>query len=901
MPYISVTELVDFGEGYKQEVSRVVWVDGPVDPGADTYLPIEVGENIQYVKQPPAVPAPPPAPPPTPAPTPAPVPAAPPPTPPAGNNVDRAPTPVPAPAPQTPAVLVPPAPPGTTSAQIQAILANLKTDADLQAFLATTNYSAAQLAEASGYNVNDIRNAIDKANDKNVPKQISTGTVKVGQYDLPTPIGYNENGAPLYSYNDPAFFKTEQIIKDARRAALDEAAKAYGVTGFLITTAGSNGQVYLQVGNSQVDISKYFQGIPPGPAYADLQVDKQTVSVETGYFGRTVDIQKPLEQSVTVQLPTGQNVVVDPNSELARYIQYLGTQNNSIFQIPFMDQWARYGVADPYTDPFTVQTAIQALEDTKRRQEYLRQNGITPPESYWNDPDWPKYVGSNKEAFQEASRAVSDPAYAAQLKAANNWDEANYQSWILKVLNPEEAARQAAEYDRIHGIVAGPSGSIAPTGGGGGAEGAAGANGAAGATGLSNYGLSANGATVYEQVINGVNTSGFNPASYAPVAAATFVDDAAAAAAASFPDFSAAAKAASDTAAKLTAQLNAGASLLQGGLNASDALATIGLARAGITGALTLPAIDPAINKIKESAEALLGNAAQIVESTAQGLLSNQAATLLKAKQQATFQARYNEASSSDWRVRLRLGPGATYLYKDPQPGILGPLFDTDGVLFPYMPQIETSYTANYDKFDLTHSNYRGYFYKNSAVNEINIRATFTAQDTQEANYLLAVIHFFRSATKMFYGQDSLRGAPPPLVYLSGLGNYQFNNHPCLIANFQYSLPNDVDYIRALAPNNYGTNLITQRPRTGAISSNPFSAVLDRVTSVFGSTNPTTPQTPSPSTTTQNVNNTSGATYVPTKMEINITLLPTNTRSQVSQQFSLKGFANGSLLKGGFW
>jgi hypothetical protein len=43
------------------------------------------------------------------------------------------------------------------------------------------------------------------------------------------------------------------------------------------------------------------------------------------------------------------------------------------------------------------------------------------------------------------------------------------------------------------------------------------------------------------------------------------------------------------------------------------------------------------------------------------------------------------------------------------------------------------------------------------------------------------------------------------------------------------------------------------------------------------------------------------STYVPTKMEISLTLLPMQSRSQVSKQFSLKGFANGNLLKGGFW
>jgi hypothetical protein len=42
-------------------------------------------------------------------------------------------------------------------------------------------------------------------------------------------------------------------------------------------------------------------------------------------------------------------------------------------------------------------------------------------------------------------------------------------------------------------------------------------------------------------------------------------------------------------------------------------------------------------------------------------------------------------------------------------------------------------------------------------------------------------------------------------------------------------------------------------------------------------------------------------TYVPTKIEISISLLPIVTRSQASQQFSLKQFANGALVKQGFW
>ena len=241
-------------------------------------------------------------------------------------------------------------------------------------------------------------------------------------------------------------------------------------------------------------------------------------------------------------------------------------------------------------------------------------------------------------------------------------------------------------------------------------------------------------------------------------------------------------------------------------------------------------------------------------------------------------------------------------MYKDPSPGILAPLAKTDGVVFPYTPTIDTSYVANYTKTDLVHSNYRGAFYQNSAVQDVSIRGMFTAQDTSEAAYMLAVIHFFRSVTKMFYGQDSQRGAPPPLVYLSGFGDYQFAGHPCVVTNFAYTLPSDVDYIRANNPNNYGTNLLNRRD--AALSSpTPFSGqqarqdILKSVGVFFGAP----PSKPTQSPVSQTVTNTNRATYVPTKIEISITLLPMQTRDQISKQFSVKDFANGKLIQGGFW
>lgn len=274
-------------------------------------------------------------------------------------------------------------------------------------------------------------------------------------------------------------------------------------------------------------------------------------------------------------------------------------------------------------------------------------------------------------------------------------------------------------------------------------------------------------------------------------------------------------------------------------------------------------------------------------------------ATVAKARSQQQIENQRKQANEGDWRVKLRLAGNANYLYRDPaltnpQSGILYPLAITDGVVFPYTPTISSTYSANYNTYDLTHSNYRGLFYQNSHVDEVTIEAVFTAQDTFEANYLLAVIHFFRSVTKMFYGQDANRGQPPPLVFLQGLGEYQYNLHPCVVRSFTYNLPNDVDYIRARSVNIDGTNLLDRRDRaTLPTSGFSFSNLRLTAANLFSGAEVTRP---APQTL-----GTNSPTYVPTKMTMQLQLLPVQSRSQVSKQFSLKQFANGDLIKSGFW
>ena len=266
--------------------------------------------------------------------------------------------------------------------------------------------------------------------------------------------------------------------------------------------------------------------------------------------------------------------------------------------------------------------------------------------------------------------------------------------------------------------------------------------------------------------------------------------------------------------------------------------------------------------------------------------------SLQNTRSQATQQDESNFQAKPDWRVRLSLAPGATYLYKNRgKEGILLPLAATDGVIFPYTPNISVSYAANYDNSELTHSNYKFWTYRASSVDSISINCDFTAQDTFEANYLLAVIHFFRSVTKMFYGQDQNPkiGTPPPLCYLSGLGAFQFDAHPLAITAFNYSLPTDVDYIRAgSTPTPAGVNRSASNVplNSGSVSNNRLNSQGLNQGGLIA------PPNFNPNGGTRDV------TYVPTKMSISISAIPIVTRNDISNKFSLTEYGTGKLLRG---
>lgn len=128
--------------------------------------------------------------------------------------------------------------------------------------------------------------------------------------------------------------------------------------------------------------------------------------------------------------------------------------------------------------------------------------------------------------------------------------------------------------------------------------------------------------------------------------------------------------------------------------------------------------------------------------------------------------------------------------------GLLGPLKDIGGVIFPYTPTITYQGSANYNTITTVHANQDWHIYQNTPSLQIVINGAFTAQNDQEAQYLLASIHFFRTATKMHFGDnDQNKGLPPPQMWLYGYGSHMFNQLSVIINSYNVDMPNNVDYL----------------------------------------------------------------------------------------------------------
>lgn len=115
-------------------------------------------------------------------------------------------------------------------------------------------------------------------------------------------------------------------------------------------------------------------------------------------------------------------------------------------------------------------------------------------------------------------------------------------------------------------------------------------------------------------------------------------------------------------------------------------------------------------------------------------------------------------------------------------------------VYFPYTPTITQEHTAVYNTVNPTHSNYALHFYKHSSVGPITVAGKFTVQSEHDARVWIATTHILRAVTKMKFGADKDRGAPPPVCRFFAYGPLQYNNVPVVIQSIRVELPDSVDY-----------------------------------------------------------------------------------------------------------
>jgi len=144
---------------------------------------------------------------------------------------------------------------------------------------------------------------------------------------------------------------------------------------------------------------------------------------------------------------------------------------------------------------------------------------------------------------------------------------------------------------------------------------------------------------------------------------------------------------------------------------------------------------------------------------------------------------------SSGNRVFLRTAPGAVNTYCQGPASILR---RHGGIVFSTQPDIQYSQSVNYNPYSLTHTNYNFNAYSNTPSPMLQVTAQFSQVTDEEHAYLQGVIHFLRSVTKMFYGQnDPLAGTPPPVLRFSGLG--LFKEVRVQVGSFSMPISSDTD------------------------------------------------------------------------------------------------------------
>ena len=165
--------------------------------------------------------------------------------------------------------------------------------------------------------------------------------------------------------------------------------------------------------------------------------------------------------------------------------------------------------------------------------------------------------------------------------------------------------------------------------------------------------------------------------------------------------------------------------------------------------------------------------------------------------------------TKSDQRAKLTL-KGLRGGYTLPLQGPGAALKRTNGILFPFTPNISVAHAVEYSAYELVHTNYQQNSYGKTRNPQIQITGQFISQTPEEALYTIGVMHFLRVVTKMNFGNsDEDAGTPPPVLNFSAYGAYNFKEVPVLVGSFNFFYEDGVDYVEAVAAGNQKVQIPT--------------------------------------------------------------------------------------------
>ena len=258
----------------------------------------------------------------------------------------------------------------------------------------------------------------------------------------------------------------------------------------------------------------------------------------------------------------------------------------------------------------------------------------------------------------------------------------------------------------------------------------------------------------------------------------------------------------------------------------------------------------------------------------------------------------------NDWRVRLSIAKWTSFQGSP----VLKPLKDAGALIFPYTPKINITSSASYAPLaNIVHNNYTFQAFKNSDPGKITISAPMYVSDPTEGLYWIAMVHYLRSLTKMFAGNDPKAGNPPPVIMLNGYGNYVFKNVPVVVTRMQVELDKDCDYIGVNVVGSAAGEIQGITDSIGGLSDSLgsvlgsqggglFGEVTSAVSSIAGGIG----QVAGLASSLGIGGETSGGvSHVPTKSTFGIDLMPIYSRDS-ARKFSLDRFVSGGYLNNPF-